>query len=285
VKYILADTKLPHELLDTQNGIMVYENKSVLPPAFMVDAVSVPFEGEDCFAIQNAILRAFGGWDVFHPLAASNEGMDYRFVTANDWPVYAYFATTWEGIYEALYVNGTRLEPYHTYHLGTKNAVYIGSFTPGTEVVISLVGGLKPLDAYIYYLDMDALADITARLKEGGLTDITYTASALNGNVYAREDGYLFISIPYDHGLSSIFRRLFDVFVPFAQGWIIKVDGERIEIERGLGAFMAVPVRAGNHQIEMTFRPDGLISGSLISLFTLAGVIYFARRKSLAKNM
>ncbi|MEB2344390.1 MAG: YfhO family protein [Deltaproteobacteria bacterium] len=74
------------------------------------------------------------------------------------------------------------------------------------------------------------------------------------------------------------FLVLSDTYFP---GWVARVGGEPVEILRAYGLYRAVPVPAGEHLVEFTYRPASLVTGawlSLLSLAALATVALAARR-------
>jgi hypothetical protein len=58
-----------------------------------------------------------------------------------------------------------------------------------------------------------------------------------------------------------------DTYVP---GWHAKVDGNRSKIYRANYLFMAIPVGAGKHAIELEFKPLGFRVGRWISILSVA---------------
>ena len=71
----------------------------------------------------------------------------------------------------------------------------------------------------------------------------------IRGSVKADEDGVLVLSVPYE------------------KGWTLKVDGEEREIGELVGdCLISTALSAGEHEIEITFRPPGLIAGALCTL-------------------
>lgn len=82
-------------------------------------------------------------------------------------------------------------------------------------------------------------------------------------------------------------NRLFMTTIPANDGWEIKVDGALLGREQIVeigGAFIAFPIEAGKHEIEMRFRLPGVFAGGAVSLFSLAaGAVYLfviRRRKN-----
>jgi hypothetical protein len=67
----------------------------------------------------------------------------------------------------------------------------------------------------------------------------------------------------------------------FSPGWRARIDGQETVVERANLAFMAVRAPAGEHLVELAYRPSSLRSGLWISLLTLAalglGTILVAR--------
>jgi hypothetical protein len=55
-------------------------------------------------------------------------------------------------------------------------------------------------------------------------------------------------------------------------GWTATVDGEPVPLLRANHAFRAVLIQAGNHVVEMTYRPVSLAAGAILSLMALAGL-------------
>jgi hypothetical protein len=56
-------------------------------------------------------------------------------------------------------------------------------------------------------------------------------------------------------------------------GWRASVDGAIVPIERWHGAFQAIQMPPGKHEVVFEFRPESLRLGAVISLFSLAGLI------------
>ena len=75
-------------------------------------------------------------------------------------------------------------------------------------------------NAYLYGLNMDRFVDGYYTLKRGALELTHYTDTLLEGGVTAPADGLLYTSIPYD------------------EGWLVSIDGKRVDVSRyvGIGA-------------------------------------------------
>jgi uncharacterized membrane protein YfhO len=69
---------------------------------------------------------------------------------------------------------------------------------------------------------------------------------------------------------------------PWFPGWSATVDGVAAPLYRANYAFMAVPVRAGPHEIQLVYSPARLLPGLLIAALAaalLAGLCIRLRRR------
>lgn len=57
-------------------------------------------------------------------------------------------------------------------------------------------------------------------------------------------------------------------------GWFFRLDGGLVKPVRGVGILQGVEVKAGEHQLEVGYRPAGLPLGLAISLFSLVGLLW-----------
>lgn len=63
--------------------------------------------------------------------------------------------------------------------------------------------------------------------------------------------------------------------IPYSKGWKVKVDGSHVEPEKVYDTFMYIPVTDG-HLIEITYEPEGMLEGAIISLIAIIGIILLA---------
>ncbi|MGX7109254.1 YfhO family protein [Facklamia miroungae] len=61
--------------------------------------------------------------------------------------------------------------------------------------------------------------------------------------------------------------------IPFDTGWQVKVDGKLVEDKKIWDSLLAFEVEPGNHQIELVFRPRGLLLGAGITSIAVIGVL------------
>jgi len=114
-----------------------------------------------------------------------------------------------------------------------------------------------------YSFDEEYLSDLLLKLSQNTLSIEEMTSTKLNGTVTADEDGYLILSIPYDPGFT------------------IKVDGVTTEAALFEDMMIAVPLTAGAHDISLSYYPEGMTAGILITLLSLLlfGIISYVDYK------
>ena len=109
-------------------------------------------------------------------------------------------------------------------------------------------------------------------LKRRQLNVTSFEETRITGTVSADEDALFFTSIPYD------------------KGWTVKLDGKEIDesdyVALADSAYLSFKLPAGEHTVELSFMPRGLILGAGISAFTvlalIVAAIIFARRRKKA---
>ena len=122
------------------------------------------------------------------------------------------------------------------------------------------------IDFYPYSVNEEALSKGYEILKNRQLNVTSFEETEIKGTVKLEEDCLFFTSIPYD------------------SGWTVKVDGVEIKEEDYVSlndAYLCFNITAGEHDIEISFMPDGLIIGICVSAFTVIALflaaLYFAR--------
>ncbi|MGN0701628.1 MAG: YfhO family protein [Lentihominibacter sp.] len=90
--------------------------------------------------------------------------------------------------------------------------------------------------------------------------------SFIKGTVRAEEGQVLVTSIPYE------------------EGWSLKVDGRPREITELVGgSWISVGLDEGTHEIELSFRPPGVIAGLLISLIASIILMLICQRRRIRR--
>lgn len=111
-------------------------------------------------------------------------------------------------------------------------------------------------------MDM-AAAEMMEHLSEP-MTDLdlhlskeAHATDTVTGNVSLSKDSLVLLSIPY------------------TKGWTAYVDGVKTDLVQADVMYMAVPVSAGDHTIELRYHTSGLMAGCIVSLVSLLVLIFF----------
>ena len=122
---------------------------------------------------------------------------------------------------------------------------------------------------YGYQLDRAGYDRMLEKFSDEQLFVTDYDTTSLSGHIDVKEDGLLFLSIPY------------------AEGWSAVVDGENAEITPIQDALMGIRLKAGSHDISLKYTPAGFKAGliiSIVSVITIALIIsvsfIISRRKA-----
>ena len=116
---------------------------------------------------------------------------------------------------------------------------------------------------YVVTMNNDVFEQNMQTLSANGIKVSSFTDSSITGSVTAPTDGVIFTSIPYD------------------AGWQVTVDGKRVETFSACDAMVAFDVKSGDHTVKITFFPEGLMVGLIISgasLLLLIVLLYITRK-------
>lgn len=150
--------------------------------------------------------------------------------------------------------------------------VNLGEMDSGTEFTVTIEykeGKGGSVVSHVCTMD-EAVWQDAYKMLSASMLDVTdYGDSCLKGTIDVQEDGVFVTSVPYE------------------AGWKLKVDGHTREINELIGgAWISTSLSAGEHQIELSFRPPGLIAGLLITLVSIGLLIaaeWWRRRRMLRK--
>lgn len=71
---------------------------------------------------------------------------------------------------------------------------------------------------------------------------------------------------------------ILNVLVNAIPGWHCKIDGSESAIQSTALGWIRVPVRAGDHTIQLSYRPPGLIPGAALAFFGIAFAVIISRK-------
>ena len=148
----------------------------------------------------------------------------------------------------------------------TARIISLGEHESASELSLKMV--LKGNDLYIernsdyfWYVDMVAFKDVMGRLGQNQFEIQKYTEHSFEGTYTAsRANELVLTTLAYDNG------------------WQVWVDGERVEIEKAVGALIAFRVggEAGQeHDIRIVYAPKTFTIGIIISIVSILIFVAF----------
>lgn len=271
-KYLFSKEQLPPDTLYTLAGqsgnVYLYENTYTLPLGFLVDEFendTTNLEAENVefsdilntdsvyhpLYSQNQLAYNMGSQrQLFYPINVTQEEGQADITVEESGHIYAYTDNTKVTDVECT-INGitqtfSKLKYSYIMDLGYQTAGTVISLTSNDN---------QTLDLSAYRLDEKALETLISKLNEEPLVIESYDSTHISGHINAYQKGNLILSIPYE------------------TGWQLLVDGEVVEPELFEEAFMAVPLEAGEHTIELRYRLHSLYIGMAVSMISL--VVFF----------
>ncbi len=112
---------------------------------------------------------------------------------------------------------------------------------------------------FVYTLNDKVFKKGYNKLSDGQLITETFEDTYIKGTVVTEKDAILYTSIPYD------------------KGWSVYVDGEKVDENNILKigqAMLGVNIDRGAHEVEFKFEARGLKLGIMVSIATLAVLIF-----------
>ena len=274
-----------------------YKNKYYLPLAYCVDEDMLQLDSSSSnpFAIQNNFwYSATGTYGVLKPISATDYETDnihdsesylsdsftclksdsdgegtlkINFVINEDQNVYLYlnsYALDSITVHDADYnfdKNQSIDEPY-ILDCGYRKAGDV------LTVELTLDAETDSCDAqcYMYGLDKEVL-DAGYEILSHGVMDVAeFDETYIKGTVNVADGKILYTSINYDNG------------------WTVKVDGKPQKVSKICDALIALKLEPGEHEIEFSYQPDGLVLGAVISAGALIILILVSVINALNKN-
>jgi uncharacterized membrane protein YfhO len=262
--------------------ITSWANKDALNVGFMTGTAVIDYAPDydndlDVFSKTNEWVKSMGAGDVYKPVVLNVEGTpgfassstqgkvlnltssssvqsdEYSFNVTIDnadigSDVYIYANSKKGGTVNIKCGDKTRRFEIRSYQIITA-----GVFD-GTPINVNVKYSENPgsaLVVYGYQLDRTGYEQMLEKFSDEQLVVSEYDATSLTGHVDVKEDGLLFLSIPY------------------AEGWSVEIDGEKGEITPVQDAFMGVKLQKGSHDIRLKYTPAGFKPGCIISVVSI----------------
>lgn len=272
------------------NSSTIYRNKYDLSIGYMVndDILDWSNQYQDPFDVQNQyvwyatgvsapvfeqlgepIVTASGataGQYVSGTLAVSGGSSDsaslqLQYTAQKTQPIYAYVTASGASTISAE-VGGRTI----SYESNRGSANSLGTVRAGEKISVNITyekGKAGDVCCYIYGLNEDVWERAYVELNDEILNVTKFSDTKIKGTISVKQDGIFTTSIPYE------------------KGWTLKVDGKKVETFGIKDALLACNLEAGNHEIELSYRPYGFYVAtalSIVSLIALFAIDYLLKK-------
>ena len=294
IKYLASEPELdkkPYPLL-TQNEAMVLRQNPIASSFGMVsspDILAVNLFENEIFENQERIYSAIAGEDVhlfsrienispeeenltasineqyttWEKLAPDLPGrLTWKIPVEREETLYAYFPVLSQRT-GTVFLNGELIGK--TIDSDNYGMIPLGTFQPGSSITVSLEFNAESIDLFdplFYYEDQVTLTELFDQ-KINKLSNIKkHSSSHLEADISAVEEGqWLLLTIPY------------------TDEWRIQVNGKPASAVKVMDALMAVPLAAGENQLDLRYVSDGFFLGIAVSFLCLIIFVFGGRKK------
>lgn len=269
----------------SEGEVVFYGNPDALPVGYMVSPEILDFVPEesihDPFYKTNSLVRSMGiGDDVYLPVNADctfcdNLQANDRFGSHIDLQVSsagnaasAQFTVSDADLGSDIYVylyspKGGSVtikegeEQKASFDIRSYQIVCLGTYegTPLSLTVNYSETNAGTINFFAYQLNRSGYDLMVSELSDEVLNVTYYDDTTLRGNITAKEDGLLFLTIPY------------------AEGFKVMIDGHEGELVPVSDALSAIRLDAGEHEVELKYVPVGFKEGAMISAAGLASFV------------
>ena len=246
------------EQIGRQGSMWLYENKHTLPVGFVMPQdmeTNWVLDSGNPANVQNDLSSVLGVSNLLVPAEGVSEGKKFTFTADASGDYYVY--VTNKKVEEVSAEIGERSLSFDNVDRGY--FLELGYLPKGQEVILqSKTDGNPAMQAEIWRFDPEAMEEIYQCLSQSPLELSSWTDTGLAGSINTPEGGTMFTSIPYD------------------KGWKIWVDGTAVSGRPVFDAFLGVDLEPGEHKIRLSYEPQGLKTGAVITGVSAAAVAALA---------
>ena len=246
------------EQIGRQGSMWFYENKYTLPVGFVMPQdmeTNWVLDSGNPANVQNDLSSVLGVSNLLVPAEGVSEGKKLTFTADASGDYYVY--VTNKKVEEVSAEIGERSLSFDNVDRGY--FLELGYLPKGQEVILqSQTDGNPAMQAEIWRFDPEAMEEIYQCLSKSPLELSSWTDTGLAGSINTPEGGTMFTSIPYD------------------KGWKIWVDGTAVSGCPVFDAFLGVDLEPGEHKIRLSYEPQGLKTGAVITGVSAAAVAALA---------
>lgn len=263
VKYVIGQ-ELPsdyHQLTNIgSENAHVYQNPYYSGMAYIVQnnlkgSTSLLPYSENPFESQSAFISAISGLQDNYYFYNATTQIDtdhscycvWEIHVTHNGPLYAYIKNGSKNL------NISVNDDLHFENYWFNNSIrYIGEFKQGDIVRIKASNGSNAdqFELYATTLNSNAVTKALDIIRANNISITDWKDGEVKAHITANENSQIMFTIPYE------------------KGWIIKVNGTRVNYSDYAGAFITFNVSAGENDITMYFRAPGLTSGIIISILS-----------------
>lgn len=120
---------------------------------------------------------------------------------------------------------------------------------------------LNYVNPLVYTFNFENFKIIMNELQKHQMEVSYFNNNKIEGNISLNEDSKVMVSVPNE------------------KGWVIKVNGKKVDYDIAYDTFVLLNLEKGENHIEMSFIPPGCIVGTIVSILTL--IILFYKREKL----
>lgn len=135
-----------------------------------------------------------------------------------------------------------------------------GYFEKATTVEVQVAfTGLQKIEMYKpepVFLNIENFETAIEKIQQKGV-DFQTSGRKATATVTSEKEELILTTIPYD------------------AGWTAYIDGKKVEMDTFKRAFLAIPVTAGTHEIELVFLPSGFKIGLILFIGCIGGFVFY----------
>lgn len=264
VKYVIGQ-ELPsdyHQLTNIgSENAHVYQNPYYSGMAYIVQnnlkgSTSLLPYSETPFESQSAFISAISGLQDNYYFYNATTQIDtdhscycvWEIHVTHNGPLYAYIKNGSKNL------NISVNDDLHFENYWFNNSIrYIGEFKQGDIVRIKASNGTNAdqFELYATTLNYNSVTKALDVIRANNISITDWKDGEVKAHITANQNSQIMFTIPYE------------------KGWIVKVNGSRVNYSDYAGAFITFNVPAGENDITMYFRTPGLTTGFIISILSI----------------
>ena len=259
------------EQIGRKGSMWLYENKYTLPVAFMLPSdveSNWLLDSGNPAIVQNDLCNVLGTRDVLVSNEGVTEGKKFTFTAEENGQYYVY--VTNKKVEKVTASMGEKSQTFDNVDRGY--LLELGYLVRGTDAELRCEDDGNPtLQAEVWRFDTEAFKEFYEKMDQNPVNLTEWTDTKLAGTIHAGAAGTMYTSIPYD------------------KGWKLTVDGVETETRQIFDTFLVADLTEGDHEITLTYEPQGLktgamITGASLAIFAAAAVINAVNEKKYKKR-